>query len=395
MSLLFSPGVIGRVEVKNRLVHSATYEAMAGERGEITEQHLKRYANLAKGETGLIISGQMSVLQSGCVHREQTGIHSDDLIPGLTKLTQAVHQHGGVIVFQLAHGGRQTTKDAAGERPMGPSSFDRDPVNFVKPRQMTEKDIQMVIQAFGKAACRAVEAGADGIQIHAAHGYLVNQFLSPFFNRRTDSWGGSPENCFRFLEKILYEIRKSIPCGTPILIKLNTNDHTPSEGVTPDLARWYAEKLVHLGIAAVEISSGTALYSFMNSCRGDVPVEELSSRLPFWKRLIAKRVLRKMVGKYDLEEGYHLAAAKTIKPVLGNVPLILVGGMRRVSHMEEVLNKGCADFISMSRPFIREPFLARRLKEGKSDRSSCVSCNKCFATIIRGDPLRCRCVPSD
>ena len=395
MSLLFSPGTIGRVEIKNRLVHSATYEAMAGERGEITEQHVKRYANLAKGETGLIIPGHMYVRESGRVHPRQTGIHADDLIPGLQKLTQAVHDHGSAIVFQLAHGGRQTTKKAAGQRPMGPSSFDRDPVNFVKPREMTEEDILEVVQAFGRAAARAVEAGADGIQIHAAHGYLVNQFLSPFFNRRNDSWGGSAENRFRFVEQILQEIHRSVPDSTPVLIKLNTNDHTPTEGVTPDLARWYAGKLVQLGIAAIEISSGSALYSFMHTCRGDVPVDELCSRFPFWKRFIAKPVLKKMVGKYDLEEGYHLTAARTVKPVLGEVPLMLVGGMRRMSHMEEVLQSGYADFISMSRPFIREPFLAKRLKEGKSDRASCVSCNKCFATIAQAEPVRCRCRPAD
>jgi 2,4-dienoyl-CoA reductase-like NADH-dependent reductase (Old Yellow Enzyme family) len=389
MSSLFSPGRIGSLEIKNRLVHSATYEAMAGDGGEVTEKLMKRYGNLAKGKTGLIIPGYMFVTQSGKAVPNQTGIHTDSLIPGLKRLAEAVHEHDGKIVFQIAHAGRQTTKSVAGQTPLGPSSFDRDPVNFVKPKEMNEEDIQEVIQAFGKAAARAVEAGADGVQIHAAHGYLVNQFLSPFFNRRKDSWGGSDENRFRFVENIIREIRKSAPTDFPILIKLNTHDHTPVQGITHDLARFYVEKLVESGIDAVEISSGSACYAFMNTCRGNVPVKELSDSMPFWKRPIARMMLNRMVGKYDLEEGYHLGAAKTIKPVLGTIPLILVGGIRRVAHMEEVLQNNLADFISMSRPFIREPFLVKKFQEGKADQVQCVSCNKCFSTVAIARPIKC------
>ena len=389
MSLLFSPGRIGSLETKNRLVHSATHEAMAGAGGEVTDQLIRRYSNLAKGETGLIVPGYMFVTQSGKAVQNQTGIHTDSLIPELKRLTEAVHEHDGKIVFQLAHAGRQTTKSLTGQAPLGPSSFDRDPVNFVKPKEMNEEDIQEAIQAFGKAAGRAVEAGADGVQIHAAHGYLVNQFLSPFFNRRKDSWGGSYENRFRFVANIIREIKKAAPSDFPVLIKLNTHDHTPATGITHDLARFYAEKLVESGIDAVEISSGSACYAFMNTCRGDVPVKELIDAMPFWKRPIARMMLNRMVGKYGLEEGYHLDAAKAIKPVLGNVPLILVGGMRRVAHMEEVLQNDHADFISMSRPFIREPFLVKKFKEGKADQVQCVSCNKCFSTVAVAEPIKC------
>jgi 2,4-dienoyl-CoA reductase-like NADH-dependent reductase (Old Yellow Enzyme family) len=389
MSLLFSPAKIGNCELRNRLVHSATYEAMAAENGEVTDQLLKRYTNLAAGRTGLIIPGHMYALKSGRAHTRQTGIHSDDLIMGLKKLTNAVHQHGSKIVFQITHAGRQTTRHATGQVPIGPSSVGRDPINFVKPREMTVDDILEVTQAFGRAANRAMEAGADGVQIHAAHGYLVNQFLSPFYNRRNDSWGGSPENRFRFAEEIFRAIRKSVPESMPVLIKLNTNDHTPTQGVTPELGKWYAEKLVQLGIAAVEVSSGSAHYSFMNTCRGEVPVDDLCAGFPFWKRPIARMMLKRMFGKYGLVEGYHLDAARLIKPILGDVPLMLVGGMRRASHMEEVLQSGDADFISMSRPFIREPFLARRLEEGKTDQVACVSCNRCFAAIVKGEPIKC------
>ncbi len=173
------------------------------------------------------------------------------------------------------------------------------------------------------------------------------------------------------------------------MIKLNTHDHTPSQGVTPELAAHYARRLAEMGIDAVEISSGTAFYSFMDMCRGRVPVQELLDTMPFWKKPIAKIKLSRMVGKYDLEEGYHLEAAKIIKPVLGDIPLLLVGGLRRLDHMEEILEKGYADLICMSRPCVREPFLVKKCKAGKKDRASCVSCNRCLAAIANRMPLRC------
>ncbi len=389
MSLLFSPYSINKMEVKNRFVHSATQECMSDDNGEVTDELIRRYVNLAKGETGLIIPGDMYVDPLGRSRLHQTGIHSDAMIPGLRKLVDAVHQHKAKIVLQLAHAGRQTTKNASGRVPLGPSSVGRDPVHFIKPRAMNVADIQNVIRAFGKAARRAVEAGADGIRLHAAHGYLINQFLSPFFNRRNDSWGGSEENRFGLLEAIFLEVKDGVPEGTPVLIKLNTDDHTPTQGLTPDAAVRYAQRLAEIGIDGIEPSSGTAHYSFMDMCRGEVPVEELVQGGPFWQRPLARHKLKKLVGRHDMEEGYHLNVAKTIKSVIGSVPVFLVGGMRRLDHMEEVVSKGYADFVSMSRPFIREPYLVKRFRQGKSDSASCVSCNKCLAAISRGIPVRC------
>jgi 2,4-dienoyl-CoA reductase-like NADH-dependent reductase (Old Yellow Enzyme family) len=393
MSQLFSPMKIGSLELPNRFVRSATFEGMANENGEVSDAILKLYRNLAKGGVGLIITGHCYVSQLGKAFFGQIGIHSDEMIPGLTRLVQEVHEHGGKIVFQLAHAGRQTTRKITGQAPIGPSGKGRDPIYFVKPREMTENDILETIKSFGRAARRAVEAGADGIQLHGAHGYLINQFLSPFYNTRNDGWGGSEEGRFRFLEHVFTDIKRAIPKETPILIKLNTHDHTPRQGVTPELAVHYAQRLAGIGVDAVEISSGSTFYSFMDMCRGSVPVQELVDTMPFFKKPIARIMMNRLVGKYDLEEGYHLQAAKTIKPVLGEIPLVLVGGMRTVSYMEEIIEKGYADFISMSRPFVREPVLVKRIEAGKTDRASCVSCNKCLGAIANRMPLRCYCKP--
>ena len=389
MSLLFTTQKIGNVELSNRFVHSATYECMATENGEVSDEVIKRHNKLAKGGTGLIIAGAMYVHAKGRAYRYQMGIHSDDMIPGLKKLTDTVHQEGGKIVFQLNHAGRQTTGNLIGQTPLGPSNRGRDPIYFIKPREMTADEIMKTVKAFGAAARRAAEAGADGIQLHGAHGYLINEFLSPFFNYRTDTWGGSDENRFRYLKKIIQEIKTTVPNGFPILIKLNTNDHTPKEGITPPLAKRYAAWLAELDIDGLEVSCGTIFYSYMNMSRGEVPAKELLKSLPWWQKPVGRFLIGNLAGKYNLEEAYNLEAAKMIRPVLDGIPLFLVGGMRTVSQMEAVLKEGHADFISMSRPFIREPFLVKKIKEGKMDRVSCVSCNRCLAAVPNDIPVYC------
>ncbi|MDY7037838.1 MAG: NADH:flavin oxidoreductase [Thermodesulfobacteriota bacterium] len=389
MSILFTPINLGDVQIQNRFIHSATYEVMALETGEVSDKLVKRYQNLAKGEVGLIIPGYMYVHPLGRCGKYQIGIHSDDMIPGLGRLVEAVHQEGGKIAFQLNHSGRQTTKSMIGQTPIGPSSKGRDPIYFVKPKEMSGDEIQEVIQAFGKAATRAVEAGADGIQLHAAHGYLINQFISPFFNHRTDEWGGSDANRFGFLKEIISEVRNVLPQGMPILIKLSTNDYTPQEGITPSLAVTYAKWLSDLKIDGLEISCGTTTYSYMNMCRGDVPVKEIAQSLPILIKPLAKLMMKRMIGKYDFNEPYNLEAAKIIKPVLDKIPLSIVGGFKKVAQMEQALEKQYADCISMCRPFIREPFIVKRFREGKAEAVACVSCNRCFAAVPNNIPVQC------
>jgi len=389
VSLLFSPGTLGSVEIKNRFVHSATHECMATDDGLVTDRLVKRYANLARGGIGLIIPGYLYVHADGKAVTHQTGIHADETIPGLSKIVRAIHQHEGRVVFQLAHAGRQTTRRVTGKTPLAPSPGWPDLVTMRKPREMTEADIQEVIEAFGKAAGRAMEAGADGVQLHAAHGYLINQFLSPFFNKRNDSWGGTDEKRFRFLDEVFLAVKKALPSGAPVLVKLNTDDHTPRRGITPRLAAFYAQRLVERGVDGIEISSGTVYYSFMNTCRGAVPVEGFAGIFPRWVRPFAKMILKTWVGKYELEHAYHVDAARIVKPILGNVPLILVGGVRTVREMNALLEEGCADFISMSRPFIREPFLVNAIREGKTERAACESCNQCLAAILKEKPVAC------
>ncbi|MCB2148330.1 MAG: NADH:flavin oxidoreductase [Deltaproteobacteria bacterium] len=387
MSCLFESIMLADVKIKNRFVHAATHEAMAADDGSITDDIVRRYTRLAKGDVGLIIPGHLYVHPLGRAHNRQSGIHTDAMIPGLKKLADAVHAHGGTIGFQLAHGGRQSPRRILGQAPLAPSSRGRDPVSLNKPVSMDEHQILESIEAFAAAAKRAHQAGADAVQIHAAHGYLINEFLSPYFNHRKDSWGGSEAGRFRFLEAIVTRVQKAVPDGVPVLVKLNTNDFTPRNGITPDLAATYAKWLVELGVAAIEVSCGT--YYGFQTIRGDIPGAELVRALPAWMRPVA-RLKMKMQGPANrFKEAYNLDAALTIRPVMKGVPLILVGGMRRLSQMEKTVSRGVADMISMSRPFIREPSLVRRFSEGKATEAACISCNRCFAAMFNTIPVRC------
>jgi len=309
------------------------------------------------------------------------------MIAGLKELAGAVHQNGAKIMFQLAHGGRQVPKKLIGQAPLAPSGKGRDPVSLSKAKKMEEPEIREVIHAFAQAAGRAAEAGADAVQLHCAHGYLINEFLSPFFNDRRDKWGGSDEGRFQFLKEIIVAVKKNLPGHMPLLVKLNTNDFTPKKGITPELAKKYVEWLVDLKIDGVELSCGT--YYTFHTVRGETPIKELAYGLPRWMRPIAKFQFKKLAPLCEFEEAYNLKAAKLIKPVMGEIPLLLVGGLRRLSHIETLIEKDYTDFISMSRPFVREPGLVKRFKEGKAEEASCISCNKCFAAIFNKIPLRC------
>jgi len=253
---------------------------------------------------------------------------------------------------------------------------------------MNEDSIREVINAFGKAAERAAQAGADGIQLHAAHGYLINEFLSPFFNHRDDRWGGSEENRFRLIKEILLAVKKVLTKEMVLLVKLNAHDHTPEEGVTPPLAVAYAKRLADLGIDGLEVSCGTSI-SPWNMCRGDIPVQEILRGVSEPRRTKVEESLERLKRGVKLEEGYNLAAAKMMRPVIGGTPLFAVGGWRHVRAMEEAVHRGDTDLIPLCRPLIRESSLVRKIRNGKVEAASCTSCNRCLIAVGKNIPVRC------
>ena len=376
MSILFTPMKFGNVLIKNRFIHSACEDNMATEDGNVTDEIIKKLQRLSQGEVGLIIWSHLSVHPSGRTKRYQAGIYDDDMINGLSRAVSIVHNENCKIAFQLGHGGLQASKEIVDQSLMGPAS-------------MTGSQIEKIINAFKSAAKRAVESGADGIQLHAAHGYLLNEFLSPYYNQRKDEWGGSDENRFKILKEIVLEIKSILPEGFPLLIKLNTNDYTSKEGITSSLVIKYAEWLKELSIDGLEASCGTSLGSPFNMCRGDVPVDEMVISFPEPVQEKMKSYFESLSGKFELKAPYNIETTKLIRPVFGSIPLFAVGGWRELTQMEEAVSSGDTDFISMCRPFIREPNLVKKFRMGKTLKASCKSCNKCLAALPNNLPVRC------
>ncbi|MHA1215017.1 MAG: NADH:flavin oxidoreductase [Candidatus Hodarchaeales archaeon] len=390
MSSLFSPINIANVTLENRFVRSATYENMGTDTGEVTDDIIKLYTRLAKGGVGLIITGYFYIHPSGRGHHRQVGIHSDDMLPGLKKLVSSVHEKGGKIFFQIAHSGRQTTKETIGRNPMAPSKGHLRHVLLPRPKPMIESEILEIIDSFSEAAQRVLASGADGIQLHAAHGYLIHEFLSPYFNKRKDQWGGSESNQFRFLHEILTRIRKSIPNDYPISVKINAEDYTPGQGITAPLAVKYCKWMVEEKLVDnIEVSCGTTMLSPFSSSRGGVPIDDFVRALPLWQKPLAWLMLKRMKGQYPLEEGYNLEAAKQIKQVSNNIPITVVGGLRTISFMEGIINDGFIDLVALSRPFVKQPNLVNKVREGNLKKVACTSCNRCFAAFIYDLPLKC------
>jgi 2,4-dienoyl-CoA reductase-like NADH-dependent reductase (Old Yellow Enzyme family) len=345
MSILFEPGHIAGLELKNRLVRSATAEKMCDQSGRPEQAMIDLYAELARGGVGMIVTGHAFVHESGKAHSTMTGVHQDDLIPSLRALSEVVHREGGKVVMQINHAGRQTSEEVTRRTPVAPS-----PLPSVRggsrPHELTEAEIEQLIAAFGRAAGRAKEAGFDGVQLHGAHGYLINQFCSPASNWRRDRWGGSTARRLRFLEQVAAAVRDEVGGDYPLLIKLGIQDFV-RDGLTLDDGVEIVRHLAGWGIDGVEISCGMG---------------GTSSR---------KDILR------PEDEAYFLPQARLAREVT-DLPLILVGGMRSLDIMESVLEEGTADFISMSRPLIREPDLPTQWQEGRTEPAACISCNNCW-----------------
>jgi 2,4-dienoyl-CoA reductase-like NADH-dependent reductase (Old Yellow Enzyme family) len=359
MKTLFDTTSINGMELRNRFVRSATWEGMCDERGRPGPKLAECYRQLAKGSVGLIITGYAFVRTDGKQTRGSLGAQSDDFAHELKDLSRAVHDEGGKLCMQLVHTGGQA-RVAAGTRLLAPSPVQAP--HYAGPTsEMTEQDIREVAAAFGEAALRARSCGFDCVQIHAAHGYLVNQFLSPDTNIRTDSYGGSIENRMRFLLEVYRSVRQAVSRQYPVLVKLNGSDFLPG-GLTIEDAVVAAAALDGEGIDAIEVSGGTP-------ASGDnTPV-------------------RRKIETRD-REGYHVPLAARIKSVV-KCPVMVVGGIRSFDLAQEVLERGQADYVSLARPFVREPDLVARWQAGDTSRSRCISCNGCYRPGLREGGIYC------
>ena len=359
MKNLFDRTTINGMELRNRFVRSATWEGMCNEEGRPGEQLLNCYRELARGGVGLIITGYAFVRPDGKQMPGSIGAQSDDFAPEMQSLCKAVHDEGGRLCMQLVHTGGQG-RAQGGNKLIAPSAVEAAQYTS-PPLAMSQKDIDEVVVAFSASAARAKQWGFDAVQLHAAHGYLINQFLSPHTNQRIDGYGGSIENRCRFLMEVYRSVRTAVGPRFPVLVKLNGSDFL-EHGLEIDEAVVAAKALDREGVDAVEVSSGTPASGDNNPVRKKIDTRE--------------------------QEAYNLPLAQRIKQSV-SCPVLVVGGFRSLDLAREVVEKGAADYISLARPLIREPELIRLWQEGSTARSRCISCNGCYRPGLRGKGIAC------
>jgi len=328
--------------------------------GRPTPKLASFYRDLASVGVGLIISGYTFVRPDGKQLPGKMGIHTDDFASEMRNLVRAVHNEDGKICLQLVHAGGQTDTKTAGRRPLAPSAVKVDQFDE-ETAAMSTKDIEEIVAAFGDGARRAKEYGFDAVQLHAAHGYLINQFLSPLTNRRTDNYGGTVGNRCRFLLEVYRKVRSEVGSDFPVFAKLNGSDNLEG-GLSISDATYAATSLDSEKIDAVEVSGGTP-------ASGD------------------KSPVRLKIDKPE-HEAYNLDLAREIKKAV-KCPVMVVGGFRSLEVIGKAIREEGMDYVSMARPFIREPRLAKRWQEGDRSRARCISCNKCFKPGLKEGGIYC------
>ena len=374
-----TPGKIGSLVLKNRIVRAATSETMATEDGEVTDQLVQLYSDLARGGAGLIITGHIYVSRDGQCSPRQMGAYGDAMVPGLKTLTEAVHRHGGIIFAELSHAGSQSVMPNF--VPLAPA-VSENAIFKTRAKEMSVADIERVVEAFGSAARRAVDAGFDGIHLHGGNGYLISQFASPRTNRRADDWGGTFPKRGRFFDSVYDAVRQSVGSQFPVTARLGILDAVP-DGLIENEGLAIAKRMAERGLDAIEVSYGI-MDSYLRNIRPYVAVPA--------RRAVADWLLPRL-WRPSGRQAYYRTFARELKSV-SQVPVILVGGVRTADVMTDILSSGDADFLAMARPFIREPDLPNQLALGKQG-VTCVSCNMCLSNDGY-EPLKCwRKKPSD
>jgi len=353
----FDPIRIGSFEMRNRFIRSATYYGLADEEGFPNQENIDLMRRLSEDKVGLIVAGFAFVRKAGQEVLDEDGIHRDDQIPHYRRMTDAVHRAGGRIALQIAHGGLGTVMSSAGGEVPVVSVLDESVARQRNMREMTDEDIEAIIDAFGQAAGRVEASGFDAVQIHGAHMHLISEFLSPLTNRRTDKWGGSPENRMRFLVEVTRAVKKAVSDSHPVMIKLACFDvMKDGSGRSVQEGAEAARTLETEGICMVEVSTG-------------IPVEACTP----------------MGITKPAQEATYLEEVKVVRKATRG-PLAMVAGLRSLPVIEDVLQSGATDCISLCRPLIREPDLIKRWKDGDTRAADCVSCGGCF----NSDGIYCR-----
>jgi 2,4-dienoyl-CoA reductase-like NADH-dependent reductase (Old Yellow Enzyme family)/thioredoxin reductase len=350
---LFSPFRIGKLELKNRIVMPPMATNFAGTEGKVNDRHIDYYVKRVHGGVGYLNFEHTGILKEGKASPGMALIDGDDKIPPFKKLVDAVHREGGKIFIQINHAGRQTSSSITGAPIVAPSPIPC-PVRKEMPHPLSVGEIQGLVEAFRQAARRVKEAGADGVEVHMAHGYLLCQFLSPFSNQRDDEYGGSPERRLKMPLEVLNAVRNTVGPDFPIVCRLSADEYVDG-GLKLEDSIPIAKALEKNGADALHISACIAPSGYLNH------------------------------PPYYVGEGVFTYLAQGIKAAV-KIPVITVGRIRTPELANQVIEEKKADLVSMGRALIADPFLPKKAMEGKvEDIIPCISCNRCILSIRRGD----------
>jgi len=360
-NVLLTPTCIGAVEIKNRIVMAPMTTRLADQDGFVTEHAVSYYLARVRGGVGLVTVEMASPTKAGRHRRRELGIYDDRFIPGLTRLAAAIHAGGAKASIQLGHGGGHTRTDICDETPVAPSAIPH-PVfevtnETVIPKEMTLEDIAFTTAGFAAAAARAEAAGFDCVEIHAAHGYLISQFLNPFENLRTDAYGGSLENRARFGLEVLHAVKAAV--GIPVIFRVSVDDYFP-DGITFAEGRQVAVRAARAGADALHIAAGH--YRSLPSAA-------------------------RMIPPMQYPDAPFLSYAADIKREVA-VPVIAVGRLGDPAVAADAIESGKADFVALGRPLIADPDWVAKLARGEPPRR-CLACNTCVNEMRGGTQLRC------
>ena len=353
---LFSPYRVGSMELRNRIVMPPMATHFAGEDGSVNDRHIAYYLRRIKGGVGYITFEHTGVLRQGRAFPNMALIDSDQNICSFRRLTDAVHREGGKIVIQINHAGRQTSASITGSPIVAPSPIPC-PVRKEMPRELSVEEIGKIVEAYGEAARRVKEAGADGVEIHMAHGYLLCQFLSPFSNQRTDEYGGDGNRRMRMALEVLRMVRNRVGADFPVLCRLSADEYVEG-GLRLEDTKEIARALERNGADGLHVSACVAASGYLNH------------------------------PPYYAEEGVFVHLAQGVKSVVG-IPVITVGRIRTPELANRIVKEKKADLVSMGRALIADPELPLKAFEGRTeDILPCISCNRCILSIRKG-ALQC------
>ena len=379
-SLLFTPVTLGPLTLRNRSIRSAAFESMCP--GNVPSPQLLDYhRSVAVGGVGMTTVAYAAVTRSGLSFDRQLWMRPE-IVPGLRELTDAVHAEGAAASIQLGHCGNMSHKSICGCLPVGASSgFNLYSPTFVRGLRVDE--LPEMAKAYGRSVCLAREAGFDAVEIHAGHGYLISQFLSPSTNHRKDEFGGTLANRMRFMEMVMEEVMKAAGNDMAVLVKMNMRDGFRG-GMELDESLQVARKLQELGAHALVLSGGFVSKAPMYVMRGEMPIRTMTHYMTCWWLKYGVRLVGKyMIPSVPFHEAYFLEDALKFREAL-DIPLVYVGGLVSRQKIEEVLNHGF-EAVQMGRALLNEPDFVNRMRQEENARCNCRHSNYCIARMYTLD----------